>query len=123
MIFVENILDKNLKSYSHDILLPIIDDIYKTNPFEVLEKIPSTRSVQRWIKRYRDANGSIRGLLDYSESQGNRKKKIDPRLEPCIEKAIAHFKSRVQPTIAKSYEKIKIAVNEINKEITNKLKN
>ena len=114
---VSGVINAKPKSFSAQQLEPIISKLYSETTFETFNKKPSARSVIRWLKRYLNAGNSIRGLLPSHETKGNRKSKVDPRIEEYIKTAINHFKSPECPSIATSYEKLKTLIQSENIEI------
>ncbi len=115
LIFVLGILDRNLKSLSAKVITPYVESVYRENKFETLTKKPGTRTVQVWIKRYLDADKSIRVLLPFEHTKGNRLAKINPLLETYIENAIEYFKSPERPTVSKAFDSLKTFINYDNK--------
>jgi putative transposase len=110
-IYVIDLLERKLPSLSAVRISPIIENIYSSNTFELLNKKPSARSVQRWVSNYIDAGHSIRGLVSGNANKGNRKAKVDLLAEPYIHSAIEHFKQLERPTIANSYDHLQTLIN------------
>jgi len=102
--FVGGILDMNFSSKSKELIDPVIDNIWADGIFKTIKKRPHARSVQRWIKKYIDANFSIRGLLPLDSNKGNYKPKVDDKVEQYFDAAIEHFKNLEQPTVASSFD-------------------
>ncbi|RLV60488.1 hypothetical protein D5018_06765 [Parashewanella curva] len=114
-IFVSGILEQNLKSHSGTILKPIVEQIYNANSFTTLTKKPGVRTVQYWLKSFRDANCSIRALLPIHHAKGNRNVKLDEIKEPYIAAAIEYFKTPERPSISSAYDYLKTLINYDNK--------
>ncbi len=109
--FVINVLDSQLPSHSVQRVTPVIEQVWNSHSFEVLNQKPSARSVQRWIKSYIEAGKSIRGLVTNNQDKGNRNPKVDSCVEAFISQAIANFKQLEQPSIAKSYDYLKTLIH------------
>lgn len=122
--FVGGILDMNFSSKSKELIDPVIDKVWADGIFETIKKRPHARSVQRWIKKYIDANFSIRGLLPLDSNKGNYKPKVEDRVEQYFDAAIEHFKSPEMPIIASSYDHLETLIeyqNSFINEHSNKL--
>jgi putative transposase len=117
-IYVINVLDRQLPSISEQRIVPVIGEIWKGNSFEIIDKEPSARSVQRWISAYIKAGNSIRGLISTNAEKGNRQAKVDPLVEPYIQSSIEHFKQLERPTVAKSYDHLQTLINYENIKIS-----
>lgn len=115
-VFVNGILEKDLPSFSKDLIDPIIDEIWdnKKKPFKTISKRPHARTVQRWIKRYIKATYSIRGLLPLDSDKGNYNPKVAPEVEKHIDAAISHFKRLEQPIVASSFDYLETLVENEN---------
>jgi putative transposase len=123
-IFVIGILDKSLPSKSKEVIDPVIDEIWNQGTFKAITKRPNARSVQRWIKKYIEANFSVRGLLPLDSNKGNYKPKVEDKVEQYFDAAIDHFKNLERPTIASSYDHLETLIeysNSFIKEHSNKL--
>lgn len=122
--FVIGIIDKGLPSVSKERIDPVIDEIYEEGSFETITKRPHARSVQRWIKSYKEANNSIRGLIPLDSQKGNYEPKVENNIEQYFDAAIEHFKRLERPTIASSYDHLDTLIeykNSFIKEHSNKL--
>ena len=121
-IFVCAIIDADLPSNSEVRITPIVSEVFKEHSFETIDKQPSTRNVQRWIKSYRIANNSIRALIPLTSSKGNRRPKVKEEIEHYMAAAISHFKQREKPIISSSYDHLKTLIEYDNILISDKTK-
>ena len=113
-VFVIGIIDHGLPSTSEERIDPVIDEIYAKGIFETFKKRPSARSVQRWIKSYKKANNSIRGLIPLDSQKGNYEPKVENDVESYIELAIEHFKKFEKPTVSSSYDHLETLIENDN---------
>ena len=67
------------------------------------EKAPSWRTLCRWLKCFFESGNSIRGLVPSHQAKGNKTAKIDPRIEPYIERAIVEYKKAENPSVSAVY--------------------
>lgn len=118
--FVNGILEKELTSFSKNLIDPVIDDIWdsKDKSFATINKRPHARTVQRWITSYTKAGNSIRGLLPLDSHKGNYNTKVAPEVDKHIVTAIAHFKNLEKPSIASSFDYLDTLVEFDNNKIS-----
>jgi putative transposase len=93
------------------------DSIIQRISEELEDRPPSLRQVQRWNERYIKSGRSIKGLIQRDSAKGNRKAKVDPKVEDYISRAIEDFKKDTNPSFSTSYRFIKTHINYDNSTI------
>jgi len=111
--YILAVIELSPKSYSDRFIKPIIDTVSEKNA----DIAPSTRSVKRWLQAYASAGNSIRGLLPAHEKKGNYEAKVSSGVEPYIQLAIDHFKSKEIPTVNSSYSYMEALIESDNSKL------
>lgn len=95
--YVSEVIKNETATYTPQMLLPIIDSVSRT----ILdEKPPSPRTLCRWLKSFNEKGKNIKALIPSHRAKGNSSAKIDPQLEPYIDRAITEYKRLERPSVA-----------------------
>lgn len=110
--YVQAIIDFRNKSTDSALPMELIAKIAQGRG----ESVPSERTVQRWIKRFEQSDGSIRGLIDGRHYSGNRCSKIDPEVNRLIDHVIETvYLRKEQPSIQAAYDTLLYMIDDVNR--------
>ena len=95
--YVSEVIKNETATYTPQMLLPIIDSVSR---IILDEKPPSPRTLCRWLKSFNENGQNIKALIPDHRAKGNASAKIDPQLEPYIDRAISAYKQLERPSIS-----------------------
>jgi putative transposase len=106
--YVSEVIKENPSIYTVDTLAPVIKSVSLSLDDQVP---PSIRTLCRWIKKFNENGRNIKALIPSHRDKGNKKAKIDPKVEPYISRAIEAYKKTEKPSVSAVYKDLEMWIN------------